>query len=194
MKNKIEKLLPSLSLITLLAAIPYGLILPFCWGNNPLLENGTLSLLCEDRQLYFWIWGILTSGSIVLNIWYLYKRYEYKNRFFDGLLISAFVSMIAVSLTLGHSIEDWNPKRILHWVATGVFVVLTVAPLLLFFLSGIKKRNNSLLFAIITTLILMTFLGIFIFVGKSGLMEILPIALIEIFLLVLNFTPVFKIK
>jgi flavodoxin len=106
-------------------AFVYGLVLPFMWGNNPMSETGTLSLLCEDRKLFFWIWGILTSGSIILNTKYLYQRYNYKNKIFDALCIMGFISMCCVALTLGHSIADWNPKRLLHWIATGVFIAFT---------------------------------------------------------------------
>lgn len=176
----------------LAAAFVYGLVLPFCWGNNPASELGTLSLLCENRKLFFWLWGILTSGSIIANTQYMYRKFSYKNRFFDALCGLAFVSMAMIALTLGHSIEDWNPKRIAHWVATGVFIALTVAPILLFFLVNRKKHRQFIALAICTVMILMTFAVIFAVVGKSSLMEMIPIALLEIFMFVVNFTRVVK--
>ncbi len=172
----------------LAAAFIYGLILPFCWGNNPASELGTLSLLCEDRKLFFWIWGILTSGSIIANTQYMYKRFGVKNKLCDVLCALAFISMTLIALTLGHSIEDWNPKRIAHWVATGVFIALTVAPLLIPFIRYRKEKKGFPVFALCTVGILMTFVVIFVVVGKSALMEMIPIALIEIFLFVINFT------
>lgn len=171
----------------LAAGFVYGLVLPFCWGNNPASELGTLSLLCEDRKFFFWIWGILTSGSIIANTQLMYRRYEHKSKLFDTLCVLAFVSMALIALTLGHSIEDWNPKRIAHWVATGVFIALTVAPILLFFLKHRKEHKEFTLYAICTVAILMTFVVIFVFVGKSALMEMIPIALIEVFLFIVNF-------
>ncbi|MBQ6601669.1 MAG: hypothetical protein IIX36_08490 [Clostridia bacterium] len=176
----------------LAAAFVYGLILPFCWGNNPASETGTLSRLCEDRKLFFWIWGILTSGSIIANTQYMYRKFSYKSKFFDTLCVLAFISMALIALTLGHSIEDWNPKRIAHWVATGVFIALTVAPILLFFLKNIKLHKQFTALALCTVGILMTFVVIFVFIGKSALMEMIPIALIEIFLGVVNFTRAVK--
>lgn len=176
----------------LAAAFVYGLVLPFCWGNNPASELGTLSLLCENRKLFFWLWGILTSGSIIANTQYMYRKFSYKNRFFDALCGLAFVSMAMIALTLGHSIEDWNPKRIAHWVATGVFIALTAAPILLFFIVNRRKHNQFKLLTICVVLILMTFAVIFAVVGKSSLMEMIPIALLEIFMFVVNFTRVVK--
>ena len=92
----------------------YGLALPFFWGNNPASELGTLSLFCEDRKGWFWLWGVLTSGGILINTQYMYKKFGMKNKFLDALSVLGFIGMCAVALTLGHSIEDWNPKRILH--------------------------------------------------------------------------------
>ena len=176
----------------LAVAFVYGLILPFCWGNNPASELGTLSLLCEDRKLFFWIWGILTSGSIIANTQYMYGKFSYKSKFYDTLCVLAFISMALIALTLGHSIEDWNPKRIAHWVSTGVFIALTVAPILLFFIQNRKAHKQFTALALCTVGILMTFVVIFAVVGKSSLMEMIPIALIEIFLFVVNFTSAVK--
>lgn len=176
----------------LAAGFVYGLVLPFCWGNNPASELGTLSLLCENRKLFFWLWGILTSGSIIANTQYMYRKFSYKSKFYDTLCILAFISMAMIALTLGHSIEDWNPKRIAHWVATGVFIALTVAPILLFFIRNRKAHSQFTALALSTIGILMTFVVIFVFIGKSALMEMIPIALIEVFLFVVNFTKVVK--
>lgn len=176
----------------LAAAFVYGLILPFCWGNNPASELGTLSLLCEDRKLFFWIWGILTSGSIIANTQLLYSRYNIKSKVSDLFCLLSFIGVCVVALTLGHSIEDWNPKRIAHWVATGLFIAFTVIPLLLPFIKHRKENKSFIIFAVCTVMILMSFVVIFVFVGKSALMEMIPIALIEIFLFVVNFTKVFK--
>ena len=179
-------------IIWLLLAFVYGLALPFFRGNNPASELGTLSLLCEDRKAYFWLWGILTGGGIIANTQYMYNKFSYKNKFFDALCTISFISMCFIALTLGHSIEDWNPKRIAHWVATGVFIALTVAPILLFFLKNIKLHKQFTALALCTVGILMTFVVIFVFIGKSALMEMIPIALIEVFLFVVNFTRAVK--
>lgn len=180
--------------ISLAAAFVYGLVLPFCWGNNPLSETGTLSLLCEERKIFFWIWGILTCGSIALGTQYMYKKFMYKNKLFDAFCILSVLSVCLVALTLGHSIADWNPKRIAHWVATGMYIAFTLAPILLFFIVNIKKYKGFAAYTVITLLIFSTFVFIFAFVGKSALMEMVPIALIEIFLYCLNFTPLVKVQ
>lgn len=188
---KTEKLKP-FCITALICAFVYGLVLPFCWGNNPASEFGTLSLLCEDRKIFFWIWGLLTSGSIVLNAQYMYSRFRMKSKFFDVLCILSIVSVCLVALTLGHSIADWNPKRIAHWVATGCFIIFTIASLALFFIFNRKKHPKFNLLAICTLLIFASFAVIFAVFGKSALMEMIPVALIEIFLFAINFTPWIK--
>lgn len=183
-----DKLLsPKICIGILAVAFVYGLVLPFMWGNNPALPTGTLSLLCEDRKLWFLLWGTLMSGSVILNTQYLYKKYEYKNRFFDALCVLAFISMIGVTVTLGHSIEDWNPKRITHWVMTGMFIVFTLLPIALFFILNIKNRKEFIFPTVCVFAIFLSFVAIFVLVGKSALMEMIPLALLQIFLFYLNF-------
>ena len=191
MKNQNSALKISCA-VSLLVAFVYGLVLPFCWGNNPASELGTLSLLCEDRKIWFWIWGALTSGSIILNTQYMYRKFSYKNKFYDVLCALGFISVCVVALTLGHCIEDWNPKRIAHWVATGMFIVFTLAPIVLFFITNIKKHKQFKVLTVIAFMILATFIVIFAVVGKSALMEMVPIAMMEVFLFVINFTSVVK--
>ncbi len=191
---KIQKLLNKPLCISLLGcAFIYGLILPFCWGNDPTLPTGTISLLCEDRKIFFWIWGLLGAGSIILNIQYMYRKFNSKNKFLNTLCILALMSILGVALTLDHSTDSWNPKRIAHWVATGCFVVFIIAAIALFFLININKYKR---FGILTACsfgILATFLFMFLVIGKSGLMEMIPLAMMEIFLFVVNFTPVGKV-
>lgn len=178
----------------LFCAFVYGLVLPFMWGNNPASELGTLSLLCEDRKGWFWLWGILTSGSLIMSTQYMYKSYKIKNKWLDGMCALGFVSMCLIAFTLGHSIEDWNPKRIAHWVATGAFIVFTMAPIAIFFIVYRKRFEYFNIFTVCTFIILGTFIVIFAFVGKSALMEMIPIALMEVFMFIVNFTPLVKKK
>lgn len=190
-----EKFLTSkkLCIAFLFAAFVYGLALPFFWGNNPASELGTLSLLCENRKAYFWLWGILTSGGIFINTQYMYNKFGMKKKILDVLGILGMVGMVCVALTLGHSIEDWNPKRLLHWIATGFFIVATVASIAVYFIMNSKKHKQFPMLTVCTFLILGTFLVIFATVGKSALMEMIPLALIEIFLFAVNFTPWIKV-
>ena len=172
----------------LVAAFIYGLVLPFCWGNNPMSELGTLSLLCEDRKIYFWIWGLLTAGSIVINSQYFFSRFSFKHKLYDILGILSIISVALVALTLGHSIDSWNPKRIAHWVATGMFIIFLLGSLAIYFFVNRKKHKSFGILFLCMLGIFASFLFIFISIGKSALMEMVPVALLEIFLFIINFT------
>lgn len=190
-KMKKESTVKILCISALFCAFVYGLALPFFWGNNPASELGTLSLLCEtaERKIFFWFWGVLTSGSIFVNTQYMYNKFGMKNKLLTAIGALGFVSICAVALTLGHSIDDWNPKRIAHWVATGAFIAFTVASIALYFIINRKNHPKFNMLTVCTFLILGTFVVIFATVGKSALMEMIPLALIELFLFAVNFTP-----
>lgn len=178
----------------LICAFVYGLILPFCWGNNPLEPHGTLSLLCENRKAFFWAWALLTGLGSLLNVQYMYQKLGFKKKYLDVLNILAFISIITIALTLGHSIQDWNPKRVAHWIATGGYIAFLVASMLLYFLSNIKRQKLFAVLSVCIAAILGLFVVLFAVIGKSGIMEIIPNALLQIMLFVVNFTPIVKQK
>ncbi|MGN0448714.1 MAG: hypothetical protein ACI4GC_09240 [Acutalibacteraceae bacterium] len=189
-----DKLISKKVLLPLLGcSFVYGLILPFMWGNNPASSMGTLSLLCEDRKIWFWLWGILTSGSILLNAQYMYKKYNYKNKLLNVLSLLSFLSMCGVALTLGHSIEDWNMKRLLHWISTGLFIAFLIAAISLFFIFNIKRHNKFKVLTVLSFMILGCFGVLFAVMGKSAVMEMVPIALMQILLFTVNYTKVFDV-
>ena len=192
---KKEKILSKpLCMTLLIGAFVYGLILPFCWGNNPLDPNGTLSLLCENRKVFFWVWALLNGLGSVLNVQYMYEKLGNKKRYLDVLNVLTFLSIIIIALTLGHSISDWNPKRVAHWIATGGYIAFLVASMLLYFLSNIRRQKLFVVLSACIAAILALFLALFAGIGKSGIMEIVPNALLQIMLFVVNFTPAVKRK
>ena len=119
---------------------------------------------------------------------------EIKNRFLNILCVLSFLSMIGVALTLGHDITTWNPKRIIHWIATGAFIILLIASISLFFIIYIKQFRHFGILAICSLSVLAVFLFMFLVIGKSELMEIIPLAMIQIFMFTVNYTPVVKVK
>jgi hypothetical protein len=171
-------------------ALGYSFILPFCWGNDPMTETGTLSLLCETpaRMPFFWIWAILTAGAFLLNVEHMFRKYGYSGKSLQITLLLAVVSVLLIALTLGHDITTWNPKRIAHWAATVGYIVFLAATILLLFLLQLKSnRSFWKALALGAAILLLVALWFFI-LGKSGLMEIVPMALMLVLLLVVNFT------
>ncbi len=173
----------------LLCALVYGLILPFCWGNDPSDTYGTLSLLCENRIGYFWVWALLTGLGLAVNLEYLFRKYAYNGVFLRVAVIFALVGMILTAATLNHSIQNWNPKRVAHWIGAICYGAGLAVAFLFFFLGKAREYKRFIPFL---ALIVCTLAGIgiqMLTVGRNGYMEILPMALLELILLVLNFTP-----
>lgn len=176
-----------LCLAVLVCGFIYGMVLPFCWGNNPFDPLGTLSILCEHRKIFFWIWILLGGGGLVLNINYLYGKYGNAGKFVKSLPVIAMIFGICIALTLDHSIADWNPKRVIHWISTGSYVFFLFASVAVYALSNIKGKKVFRFILCAVIFIFLVFLVWFLIGGKSGMLELVPYALLQIFLLVMNF-------
>lgn len=177
------------SLIIMAAAFVYGIILPFCWGNNPADTYGTISLLCEHRQVYMWIWTMLMSIAFYLNSHQIYRKYNYKNKLLDVISALSVVGAFTICITLNHSIETLNPKRVIHWIGAIFFGVCVTAEILLFLILncgtyGFLKICMYIAFGLVA-LVLFWLLVI----GRSGLMEMIPLALLQILVTVINVFP-----
>lgn len=182
-----QKLFPCISLVILITGFVYGLILPFCWHNNPFDPLGTLSILCENRKIFFWFWIILDGGALLLNLNLMYRKYGHANRLIKALPVIAVIFGCMIALTLGHSIADWNPKRILHWVATGGYIVFIAFSLIVYALKNIKREKIFRIILIGTLIVFLVFCFMFFVLGKSGMMELIPFTLLQILLFIINF-------
>lgn len=182
-----EKLLKYSLLALLSAGFIYSLILPFCWGNNPFDAMGTLSILCENRKLWFWAWIIFDGGAMVVNLYYMYKKFGGANKFIKALPVIAFIFGVGIAATLGHDVMSWNPKRIVHWIATGCYVAFLAASIAIYAIKNFKKGRVFKAMLISVMSVLAVFLVWFIVLGKSAMLEAVPHALLEILLVVFNF-------
>ncbi len=174
-----------------ICAFIFGLVLPFCWGNNPAEPTGTLSLLCEHHQGWFWLWTVLTGGCFFFNIHHMFVKFNYRNRLLDAFTVLMLLGMILIAATLNHDISNWNPKRVAHWAGAVLYAFFTIGSVLLFFVLNIK-RKGFLPFAIIMIMMPFIVLGWLILIGKSGYMEIIPNAFMEALLFSVNFLGILK--
>lgn len=178
----------------LFGGLIYNWVLPFCWGNDPFDAHGTLSLLCEHRQPYFWLWIVLVYGGALMNLRFMYKKYDCKSKLLDAVNILMAISAVAIALTLDHSIENWNAKRVIHWIVTITLIVFLALSILIFCLKNIKRQKAF----VVLTAVLIAIVGFvalwFLFLGKSAMMEVIPTTMVSILLFVVNFTPAVKKK
>lgn len=192
-KNKFVTVYSCACIAFLVSAFIYNLVLPFCWGNNPFDTYGTISLLCEHRKPYFWAWAFLVGGGYFLNFRYMYSKFGYKSKLLDFSNIMMVLGVLGVALSLDHSIQTWNAKRIIHWATTILYIVFIGVSLLVFFIANIKRDKVFIkLTAVCAGIVLLLALW-FLVLGRSGMMEIVPNALVMIFIFVINFTPAVKL-
>ena len=175
----------------LIAAFVYGLALPFGWGNDPASTYGTLSLLCETHVGWFWLWAVLTGGAFTLNMARACEKYGCRSRLPEIFMLLSLLGMLLTAATLNHSIADWNPKRVAHWIGAILYAVCLAAAFITFFIASIGSHRRLWLLLGVTALAGVAVLVQLLAFGRNGYMEVLPIALMELELFLLNYTGVF---
>ncbi len=180
-----------LSLGLLAAAFIYGLVLPFCWGNDPAETLGTLSILCEHRVGWFWLWAALTGTAIALNIARACTRYGCRTCVPDVFAVLSLLGMLLTAATLNHSIADWNPKRVAHWIGAILYAAFLLAAFIVFSAVSVKRWPRIWLLLGGTIAVGIAVLVRLLAFGRNGYMEIIPIALMELALGLLNYTNLF---
>lgn len=171
----------------LLIGILFGNGMMFLFGNNPAEPLGTISILCEDRKYLFWIWAFFVVGGYFLNTLYAYRRYDERSGLLLVVSLFAVLAACGIGLSLKHDVTTWNPKRIVHWISTGVYMASLGLSLFLFLLKNAKRYAG---FSLMAALVMLIAAGIVVWLltlGKSGLMEMIPSTLLELMLLFLNF-------
>ena len=174
-------------LFFLIAGLVFGNGIMFLFGNDPADPLGTISILCEDRKYLFWIWALFVVGGYFLNTQYAYRRYGDRSRFLRVLSILAVVAACGIGLSLKHDVTTWNPKRIVHWISTGVYMATLGLSLIIFLLKNAKRYRGFLWLGLSATVIVSGIAVWLLTLGKSGLMEMIPNTLMETLLLLVNY-------
>lgn len=174
-------------LVFLIVGIVFGNGMMFLFGNNPADPLGTISLLCEDRKYLFWIWALFVVGGYYLNTLYAYRRYDERSRALRVLCVVAVIAACGIGLSLKHDVTTWNPKRVAHWISTGVYMATLGLTLFLFLLKNAKRYEGFTAMAAAVAVIAALIVLWLLLIGKSGLMEMVPNTLLELLLLYLNF-------
>lgn len=191
MKNKENmqtSLLDSKALcVTLLSmALVFNVI--FGCLRNPLGEDNTISWIGYDHPFGFIVWGTLTAAAFYLSIMRIYRKYNYKGKIGTAVLhIAPFMAATFVF------INDWGWEHVIHWIGAIGFIALNGAALLLFFLHNFKKHISYKITTFAVAAMLLAMLVILLTVGKSGLLELIPIWICIALLLLINTTDVYPV-
>ncbi|GEM_PF-296360 len=175
-----------LCMAVLLMALVYNVI--FGCVRNPLGEENTISWIGYDHPFGFLAWGGLTAAAFFLNISYLYRRYHYTGKIGAVALYTA--PMMAMTVIF---INDWGWEHVLHWIGAIGFIALNGAALLLFFLHNFKKHIRYKITSFAVAGMLLAMLVILLTVGKSGLLELVPMWIAMALLFLVNFTEIYPV-
>ena len=167
----------------LLMALVFNVI--FGCLRNPLGEDNTISWIGYDHPFGFIVWGTLTAAAFYVSISRIYRRYNYSGKLGTAALhIAPFMAATFVF------INDWGWEHVIHWIGAIGFIALNGAALLLFFLHNFKKHIS---YKITTFAMLLAMLVILLTIGKSGLLELVPIWISMILLILINTTDIYPV-
>lgn len=171
----------TLSLVFLTMALVYNVIFGFI--RNPAGTDNTLSYLGYDYPHGFLLWGILTATALFLNIIFMYKKFGYNGKTGTAFAVCAVFFMPGVVF-----INDWGWEQTAHLVVTLIFIALNSIAVLLFFIHNYKNHVKYKITTYLIILVLVAMLAVQLTVGKSGLLELVPLWFAMALLLVTNFT------
>lgn len=165
----------------LFAALIYNII--FGCLRNPLGEDNTISWIGFDHPVGFILWGGLTAAALFFNISFAYRKFNYGGKLGAAALYIA--PFMAASLVF---VNDWGPEHVIHWIGAIGFIALNGAALLLMLLHNFKNHTSFKVTTGFVALMLLGMLVVLLTVGKSGILELVPLWLALILLFVINFT------
>lgn len=170
----------------LLMALVFNVI--FGCLRNPLGEDNTISWIGYDHPFGFIVWGTLTAAAFYVSISRIYRRYNYSGKLGTAALhIAPFMAATFVF------INDWGWEHVIHWIGAIGFIALNGAALLLFLLHNFKKHISYKITTFAVAAMLLAMLVILLTIGKSGLLELVPIWISMILLILINTTDIYPV-
>ncbi len=183
-----------------LVSLIYGFIYITWYGafDNPGYVL-TASVVGLSFPWHFKMWGIFSALSVFPNILYMYRlnNYNTKTGVFCASLGCAALYITVNVPSAGESTAFFTDLRCgAHWFSALAFAAFAAAAIVIFYLNRIFKEKDKryLVPVLILCVVLLTMLAVLVFVGKSGIIETLPMWLAYVLLFLTNFTKFFKPK
>lgn len=170
------------------------------FGDQPFIEKVktiTASMIGLDFPWHFRGWGVFASMTIFTNTMFAYRRYNYNSKLgvILGSIGSAAIFVTINCPSMGEEMHLDSPRCMAHWAGALIFAFCCAAPMVILLFSKARKEKGAFLAAfIIFCAILATMLVLLITVGKSAIIENIPMQAAYILLFLLNFTNVFEKK
>ena len=170
------------------------------FGDQPFIEKVktiTASMIGLDFPWHFRGWGVFASMTIFTNTMFAYRRYNYNSKLgvILGSIGSAAIFVTINCPSMGEEMHLDSPRCRAHWAGALIFAFCCAAPMVILLFSKARKEKGAFLAAfIIFCAILATMLVLLITVGKSAIIENIPMQAAYILLFLLNFTNIFEKK
>ena len=170
------------------------------FGDQPFIEKVktiTASMIGLDFPWHFRGWGVFASMTIFTNTMFAYRRYNYNSKLgvILGSIGSAAIFVTINCPSMGEEMHLDSPRCMAHWAGALIFAFCCAAPMVILLFSKARKEKVAFLAAfIIFCAILATMLVLLITVGKSAIIENIPMQAAYILLFLLNFTNIFEKK
>lgn len=170
------------------------------FGDQPFIEKIktiTASMIGLDFPWHFRGWGVFASMTIFTNTMFAYRRYNYNSKLgvILGSIGSAAIFVTINCPSMGEEMHLDSPRCMAHWAGALIFAFCCAAPMVILLFSKARKEKGAFLAAfIIFCAILATMLVLLITVGKSAIIENIPMQAAYILLFLLNFTNIFEKK
>lgn len=170
------------------------------FGEQPFVEKVktiTASMIGLDYPWHFRGWGVFASMTIFTNTLFAYRRYNYNSKLgvILGSLGSAAIYITINCPSMGEEMHLDSPRCMAHWSGALIFAFCCAAPMVLLLFSKARKEKGTFLVAfIIFCAILAAMLVLLLTVGKSAIIENIPMQAAYVLLFLLNFTDIFEKK
>lgn len=170
------------------------------FGDQPFIEKVktiTASMIGLDFPWHFRGWGVFASMTIFTNTMFAYRRYNYNSKLgvILGSIGSAAIFVTINCPSMGEEMHLDSPRCMAHWAGALIFAFCCAAPMVILLFGKARKEKGAFLAAfIIFCAILATMLVLLITVGKSAIIENIPMQAAYILLFLLNFTNIFEKK
>ena len=158
------------------------------------LKYVTASMIGLVWPWLFKLWGILGGATLFSNTMYAYRKYDFESK--TGVILGS-IGAAAIYMTIncpsfGETKDFSVPRCLAHWSGALLFAVCIAAPLVIFLFRKAKEEKGKFLWTLIVVVALLaTMVVLLITVGKSAMIENIPMIAGYILVYLLNFTHFF---
>ena len=151
------------------------------FGDQPFIEKVkfiTASMIGLDFPWHFRGWGVIASATV-----------------FTNTLGSAAIYVTINCPSMGEEIHLDSARCMAHWTGALLFAFCCAAPMVLLLINKAREfKGRFLVGLIVFCAILLTMLVLLLTVGKSAIIENIPMQAAYVLLFLLNFTNIFPVK